>query len=82
MCGKVGKALGSVFGFGSSQQTTTQDPIATSQDVSDTAGDTADTEAAKKTKRKKGFASTQLRDWRSGMDTALGSNGGNKNTLG
>ena len=38
-------------------------------------------DATKNAKKKRGFAATQLRDFRSGLDSILGSTNG-KNTLG
>lgn len=83
MCGKVGKAIGGILGFGGSSSAPTVpkvDPVATSVNVGDdTSGSNND--ATTNAKKKKGFASTQLRDFRSGLESILGNTNG-KNTLG
>jgi hypothetical protein len=82
MCGKVGKAIGGILGFsGGSAPTVPQaDPVATTVNVGDDTSNTTD-DATKNAKKKRGFAATQLRDFRSGLDSILGSTNG-KNTLG
>lgn len=84
MCGKVGKAIGGILGFGggsSSAPTVPQaDPVATTVNVGDDTSNTTD-DATKNAKKKRGFAATQLRDFRSSLDSILGSTNG-KNTLG
>ena len=71
MCGKVGKAIGGILGFGggsSSAPTVPQaDPVATTVNVGDDTSNTTD-DATKNAKKKRGFA-------------ILGSTNG-KNTLG
>lgn len=80
MCGKVGKAIGGILGFGGSSSAPQVDPVATSVNVGDdTSGSNND--ATTNAKKKKGFASTQLRDFRSGLESILGNTNG-KNTLG
>lgn len=81
MCGK---AIKSVLGLGSSTPEMKQvDPVATMTNVEDSTDTTGDEDATNKAKKKRGFASTQLRDWRS-QNTVLGSgqNSGGKSTLG
>lgn len=81
MCGKVGKAIGGIFGLGGSTPTVPQaDPVATTVNVGDDTSNTTD-DATKNAKKKRGFSATQLRDFRSGLDSILGSTNG-KNTLG
>lgn len=83
MCGKVGKAIGGILGFGggSSAPTVPQaDPVSTTVNVGDDTSNTTD-DATKNAKKKRGFSATQLRDFRSGLDSILGSTNG-KNTLG
>lgn len=83
MCGKVGKAIGGILGFGGSSSTPTvpqADPVATSVNVGDDTSGSND-DATTNAKKKKGFASTQLRDFRSGLESILGNTNG-KNTLG
>lgn len=83
MCGKVGKAIGGILGVGggSSAPTVPQtDPVATSVNVGDDTSGSND-DASTNAKKKKGFASTQLRDFRSGLESILGNTNG-KNTLG
>lgn len=83
MCGKVGKVFGSIFGLGGSSSTPTvpqADPVATSVNVGDDTSGSND-DATTNAKKKKGFASTQLRDFRSGLESILGNTNG-KNTLG
>ena len=83
MCGIVGKAIGSVFGLGHTSTPSVQqaDPVATTVDVGDNTK-TGDEEATNKAKKKKGFSSTQLTDWRSGISSILGGDTNGKNTLG
>lgn len=83
MCGKVGKAIGGILGFGGGSSTPTvpqADPVATTVNVGDDTNNTTD-DATKNAKKKRGLSSTQLRDFRSGLDSILGSTNG-KNTLG
>lgn len=87
MCGKVGKAIGGIFGLGGSSSTPTvpptvpqADPVATSVNVGDDTGSNNDN-ATTNAKKKRGFSSTQLRDFRSGLESILGNTNG-KNTLG
>ncbi|MCI7199473.1 hypothetical protein [Megasphaera elsdenii] len=82
MCGKVGKAFGSIFGLGGSSTPTVPqtDPVATSVNVGDDTGSSND-DATTNAKKKRGFSSTQLRDFRSGLESILGNTNG-KNTLG
>ena len=83
MCGKVGKAIGGIFGLGGSSSTPTvpqTDPVATSVNVGDDTGSSND-DATTNAKKKRGFSSTQLRDFRSGLESILGNTNG-KNTLG
>lgn len=81
MCGKVGKAIGGILGFGGgSSSAPTVDPVATTVNVGDDTSNTTD-DATKNAKKKRGFAATQLRDFRSGLGSILGSTNG-KNTLG
>lgn len=83
MCGKVGKAIGGIFGLGGSSSTPTvpqDDPVATSVNVGDDTGSNNDN-ATTNAKKKRGFSSTQLRDFRSGLESILGNTNG-KNTLG
>lgn len=82
MCGKVGKAIGGILGFGggSTPSVPQADPVATTVNVGDDTSTTTD-DATKNAKKKRGFAATQLRDFRSGLDSILGSTNG-KNTLG
>lgn len=88
MCGLAGKVINKVTGglLGGSQDVSVPktEPVTTQQDVTDSGNLTGDEEATKKAKRKRGFSSTQLRDWRSNMNTALGSGNsdGGKSTLG
>lgn len=84
MCGHVGKAIGRVFGIGGSSTPSVQqaDPVATTVNVGDDTGTTGEDEATKKAKKKKGFSSTQLNDWRSGLSSILGGENNDKNTLG
>lgn len=86
MCGKVGKAIGGILGFGGGSSAPTvptvpqTDPVATSVNVGDDTSGSND-DATTNAKKKKGFASTQLRDFRSGLESILGNTNG-KNTLG
>jgi hypothetical protein len=83
MCGKVGKAIGGIFGLGGSSSMPTvpqADPVATSVNVGDDTGSNNDN-ATTNAKKKRGFSSTQLRDFRSGLESILGNTNG-KNTLG
>jgi hypothetical protein len=83
MCGKVGKAIGGIFGLGGSSSTPTVpqvDPVATSVNVGDDTGSNND-DATTNAKKKRGFSSTQLRDFRSDLESILGNTNG-KNTLG
>lgn len=87
MCGKVGKAIGGILGFGGGSSAPTvpptvpqTDPVATSVNVGDDTSGSND-DASTNAKKKKGFASTQLRDFRSGLESILGNTNG-KNTLG
>lgn len=80
MCGKVGKAIGGILGFGSAPTVPQADPVATTVNVGDDTSNTTD-DATKNAKKKRGFSATQLRDFRSGLDSILGSTNG-KNTLG
>ena len=83
MCRKVGKAIGGIFGLGGSSSTPTvpqADPVATSVNVGDDTGSNNDN-ATTNAKKKRGFSSTQLRDFRSGLESILGNTNG-KNTLG
>lgn len=83
MCGHVGKAIGRAFGFGGSSMNVQQaDPVATTVNVGDDTGTTGEDEAMKKAKKKKGFSSTQLNNWRSGLSSILGGENNDKNTLG
>lgn len=77
MCGKVGKAL---FGGGSAPPVTKVDPVATMVNVGDDTKDNGD-DGVTSSKKKKGFSSTQLRDFRSGLESILGNTSG-KNKLG
>lgn len=80
MCGKVGKAIGGILGFGRGSTVPQADPVATTVNVGDDTSNTTD-DATKNAKKKRGFSATQLRDFRSGLDSILGSTNG-KNTLG
>lgn len=83
MCGKVGKAIGGIFGLGGSSSAPTvpqADPVATTVNVGDDTGSNND-DATTNAKKKRGFSSTQLRDFRSGLESILGNTNG-KNTLG
>lgn len=83
MCGKVGKAIGGIFGLGGSSSAPTvpqADPVATTVNVGDDTGSSND-DATTNAKKKRGFSSTQLRDFRSGLESILGNTNG-KNTLG
>lgn len=83
MCGFVGGLVKSVFGGGGNNTPQMQkiDPVATMTNVDDSTDTTGDEDAATKAKKKRGFASTQLRDWRN-QTTVLGNNNNGKNTLG
>lgn len=79
MCGG---AIKSLFGGSDGPEMQKIDPVATMTTVEDTTDSTGDADAASKARRKRGFSSTQLRDWRNRNTTALSSTGTGKQYLG
>ncbi len=75
------QAIKGFFGLGRTKSPEMQkiDPVATMTNVNDGQSMTGDEAAANRVKKKRGFASTQLQDWR--QNTVLGNSNG-KNTLG
>ncbi len=75
-------AIKGLFGMGGTKSPEMQkiDPVATMTNVNDGQSMTGDEAAANRVKKKRGFASTQLQDWR--QNTVLGNNSNGKNTLG